>query len=101
MGDRTWYYSTCPKCGRKDGVETYDAPSCLQYFEGCQYCDYKVDLSYYEEKQNHLVLISKEEARKRGYLCKVCECPLWFEERVIGVCEDCFKKAEEKNEDRN
>jgi len=29
MGDRIWYFYDCPKCGAKDGVEVYDAPSCM------------------------------------------------------------------------
>ena len=98
MGDRTWIFYDCPKCGKKDGVEIYDTYSSFLYYEGCQYCDYKVDLSYYEEKENHLILLSTPEAKKRGYLCKKCNLYLYPDERLLGVCEDCLKKEEENNE---
>jgi anaerobic ribonucleoside-triphosphate reductase len=101
MGDRTTYYYKCPKCGRENGVEVYDAPSCLMYVESCQFCDYKVDKDYYEVDENHITLIDKKEARELGYLCKKCDRYLYFEERAIGICEDCFNKAEEKeNEEK-
>lgn len=97
MGDRYYSYYNCPKCGEKNGVEIYDAPSCLQYLEACQYCDYKVDLDYYEETENCLVLLSKSDAEKKGYFCQFCNNYLLPGiERITKVCIKC--KTEEKNE---
>ena len=98
MGDRIWYYYDCPKCGTKNGVEVYNAPSCLQYSERCRFCDFYVDLNYYyeDDEETILVLLSKEQARKRGYSCKECDRPLVGEERKKGICEDCRKKLNEK-----
>lgn len=89
MGDRTYYYYDCPKCGLKDGVEVYDHSSALMYVEACQDCDYYVDLDYYEESENYLVLLSKADARDKGYLCNKCDQYLWLDEREIGLCRDC------------
>jgi len=91
MGDRIYGYYDCPKCGKRNGVEVYDHFSALLYVEKCQYCDYEVDLNYYEEDENTVVLCSKEEARKRGFLCKKCDDYLYFEERKTGICEKCKK----------
>jgi len=66
MGDRTYSYYNCPKCGKKGGVEIYDAYSSLMYVEACQHCDYRVDLDYYETAPNTLELLSTDEAKKRG-----------------------------------
>jgi len=89
MGDRTLSYYNCPKCGKKDGVEIYDAYSSMLYVEACQACDYKVDLNYYESELNVLVLLSKIEARKRGYYCRNCDNYLYPDERKEKLCEDC------------
>ena len=66
MGDRTYTHYDCPKCGAKNGVEIYDAPSCLLYVEACQHCDFKVDLQYYETDPNTIELLSTADAKKRG-----------------------------------
>lgn len=66
MGDGRYSYYDCPKCGAKWGVEIYDAPSCMLYVGSCQYCDYKVDLDYYETDPDTLELLSSEDAKKRG-----------------------------------
>lgn len=68
MGSRTYIYYTCPKCGKTDGVEIYAAPSCLQYSEACQYCDFRVDLNYYEDGPDKIRLCSHEEAKNRGLI---------------------------------
>lgn len=68
MGDRTYSYYNCPKCGKKSGVEIYDAPSSLLYVEACTYCDYTVDLDYYETKPNTIELLSTPDAIKRGLI---------------------------------
>lgn len=89
MGDRIWYFYDCPKCGAKDGVEVYDAPSCMQYSERCRFCDYKVDLDYYYIDEYEIALLSKEQAKEKGLLCKKCERPLYPDELKEGICEDC------------
>ena len=89
MGDRYTWYEDCPKCGGKGTLEMYDAPSCMQYSGICNECDYVIDLGYYEESENHLILISMKEARERGYLCKKCNSYLWIDERGKGICADC------------
>lgn len=66
MGDRTVSYYDCPNCNTVNGVEIYDAPSCRLYIEECKYCDFKVDIDYYELEKNHLLLLTPVEARERG-----------------------------------
>ena len=92
MGSREFWYYDCPECGEKNGVEVYDHFSAMCYSESCRSCDFKVDLEYYEESENHFVLISTSEARDKGFLCHKCDNYLYIEEREGGLCEDCIKK---------
>jgi len=66
MGDKTWTYYDCPKCGKTEGVEIYDASNSLIYVEKCRYCDYKVDKDYYETGPHTIMLLTPEEARVKG-----------------------------------
>ena len=66
MGDRYFWNEDCPKCGVKDGVECYDAPSCYQFSRRCSKCGWSDDLNYFETSPHTLELLTEEEAKKRG-----------------------------------
>jgi hypothetical protein len=66
MGDRTWWFEDCPKCNKKNAVEVYDAPSSLIFSRQCGECNWTDGLDYYE-KGDTLYLLSKEEAKEKGF----------------------------------
>ena len=68
MGDRYITYTDCPKCGGKGTLEIYDAPSCLQYVETCDKCDYLGGKTYYETSPNTIELLTKKQAKERGLI---------------------------------
>jgi len=90
MGDRYTWYEDCPKCKGKKTIECWDAPSCMIFSKICYECDWREDLNYYEEEKNCLVLISRKEAKRRGYFCEKCEQYLYpgFE-RKLKLCSKC------------
>jgi hypothetical protein len=102
MGDRYTYYYDCPKCGKKNGVEVYNAPSCLMYYERCEHCDYRVNKNYYETDEHTISMMTDEEADKQGYRCKLCkELCLNFDDiknhnSICWICRDVDPKGEIK-----
>jgi hypothetical protein len=66
MGDRTTWYEKCPQCEEEDGVEVYDAPSCLQWSCMCERCGWTDNKDYYETEPNTIELLHIDEAKKRG-----------------------------------
>jgi hypothetical protein len=68
MGDKTMWREDCPKCKKEDGVECYDAPSCIQFSRSCDECGWRDGLDYYETGDNTIELLTQEEAKKRGLL---------------------------------
>ena len=75
MGDRYYYYSDCPKCGAKQGLETYDAPSCYQYVVSCEVCGWvdRNSPNYYDIADNEIVLCTKEEYIKKYKYTPFCQ----------------------------
>ena len=66
MGDRYYSYEDCPKCGGKQTVEVYNAPSCYQFLRMCDECKWTDGLDYYETEPNTIELMTKEQAKERG-----------------------------------
>ena len=65
MGDRTTWFEDCPKCGGKETVEVYDAPSCLQWTMQCDNCSWTDGYDYYETEPNTIEKLTEEQAIKR------------------------------------
>ena len=66
MGDRYTWYEDCPKCGAKDGIEVYDAPSSYMFSRRCDKCNWTDGLNYYETSPHTIELLTKEQATERG-----------------------------------
>lgn len=71
MGDRYIYFYDCPKCGLKNGVEVYDAPSCILFSEHCNNpeCDFRGNRDYYEvDHHGSVELLTPEQAKAKGII---------------------------------
>ena len=70
MGDRTYTFYPCPKCGKE--IEKYDAPSCLLWINMCESCGWSDGLSYYEGPGNSLWLITEKQQtiKQKHTMCK-------------------------------
>ena len=62
MGDRTWWYQLCPKCGEE--VEVYDAPSSLLWSCTCDKCGWTDGRGYCETRENETALCTKEQLQE-------------------------------------
>ncbi len=61
MGDRTYWYEPCPKCGEQ--VEFYDAYSSLMFVAVCDNCGWKDDRDYYETGENEISLLTPKQLK--------------------------------------
>ena len=89
MGDRTWWYEKCPKCGEE--IEVYDAPSCLQFSRECQ-CGWTDGLDYYEARDNVIELLTEKGARKKKLIFDCPKCKqkmIWWEKEKYKMCIVC------------
>ena len=66
MGDRIMWYEKCPNCGEE--IDCMDASSSMIWSVHCDKCGYDDGLDYYDTEPNTIELLSKDEAKKRGFI---------------------------------
>ena len=90
MGDRITKILPCPKCGKES--EQYNASSSLIWTWDCEHCGWQDERRYYEASNNVIMLITPEEARKRGLIfdCPQCKKRMtYWEKERYQKCIDC------------
>jgi len=89
------WINNCNKCGAKRSVEVKSDKEKMFHSEFCWNCKHKGDVKYYKDRDNNILLLSKENARERKLLsiCPKCKGDITYSEWLdYKMCKTCHEK---------